>query len=505
MGAGSSLHRFWAVAAGVPLGVLGALALGRGSWLSLEIGAAAGALALLAAVLVAGRFCGPETERGHLGRAAMLGFAALPAAGAAWLGLLPGAAWSFGVLLLLVALLLVLALNASGPAGGALRQLATLAGALVLGAVASVAAAGLLAAFTPHPFAKPDPEKQAQYALEIDAGVALGPEPACDAWTVAASREIGSGAQPSLSDDGAVVWFDAVAPDGRRQVYRMPSAGGDPVCWTCGEPGNNRRPRVSPNDVSLVFESDRHRTWLEPTNWDAFLISTRGTTPKVSRRLTFDPGPDTFAALDPGSRLLVWSSGSGGRYAVASAALRSGHGGLLLGSPSRLLDGGAAWVAPLAWSPDARTLVVLRGDPAGRQQGFALDPATGREMQLSGPGAALVDASFSRDGALLAVATTRPAAASAAVPASLGFLVARLGALDPREDTRLRGSGVRIGAPWSDELAPLSLGELAEWGHPTGIALEPDGGGFVLGQRRTTEDGTQERLVRVELGCARNP
>lgn len=493
------------MAAGVPLGVLGALARDPSSWLSLQIGAAAGGLLLLLAVLVAGRFCGPETERGHLGRAAMLGFAALPAAGAAWLGLLPGAAWSFGALVLLVALFLFLATRASGPAGGALSQLATLAGVLALGAAASVAAAGLLAAFTPHPFAAPDAEKQAEYALAIDASVALGPEPACDEWTVASSREIGVGAQPSLSEDGALVWFDAVAPDGRRQIYRVPRAGGEPLCWSCGEPGNNRRPRVSPNGISLVFESDRHATSLQPTNWDAFLVSVRGSEPKSSRRLTFDPGPDTFGALDPGSRLLVWSSGSGGRFAVASAALRSGHGGLLLGSPSRLVDGGAAWVAPLAWSPDARTLVVLRGDPAGRQQGYALDPASGREIELSAPGAALVDASFSRDGSLLAVATTRPAAASAAMPASFGFLVARLGALDPREDTRLRGSGVRIGAPWSDELAPLSLGELAEWGHPTGIALEPDGSALVLGQRRTTEAGTQERLLHVELGCARKP
>jgi len=499
------LHRIWAFVAGVPIGLLGALALAPGSWLALEIGAAVGGLILLAAVLVAGRFAGPETERAQLSRAALVGLAALPAAVATWLGLLPGALSWFGAAVLLVGLCLFLALRASGPGGGALRQLATAAAVLVLGSAAALAAGGLLAAFTTHPFSRPTAEQRAQYAYEVDASVALGPDASCSAWAVASSRELAAGAAPSLGEGGAVVWFDAPGPDGRRQIHRLERAGGAPRCWTCGEPGNNRRPRVGPNGVSLVFETDRYATPFEPTNWELHLLSTRGSEPKGSRRLTYDPGPDTFGFLDPGSRLLVWSSGSGGRHAVATAPLRSGHGGLLLGSPSRLVVGGAAWVAPLAWSPDARTLAVLRGDPLGLQQAFALDPATDREAELSAPGAAVAAASFSGDGSLLAITTTRPAAASAAVPASFGFLVARLAALGSGDATRFRGTGVRIGAPWSGELAELPLGELAGYGHPTGIALEPEGRAFVLGQRRATEAGVEERLLRVELDCARLP
>jgi len=494
------LHRIWAFVAGLPVGVLGALAAAGGSWVPLEIGAAAGGLLLLLAVTLAGRFAGPETERAHFARAASVGLAALPAAAASWLGLLPGAVWSFGAVVVALGLAFAWSLRASGPGGGVLRQLATAGAVLLLGSAASLAAAGLLAAFTTSPLHVPTQEQRAQYVYEVDASVALGPEPGC-ALAVASSQELAAGAAPSLAQGGAVVWFDAPGPDGRRQVHRLERASGALRCWTCGEPGNNRRPRLTPNGASLVFETDRYATPFEPTNWELQLVGTQGAEPKGSRRLTYDPGPDAFGSLDPGSRLLVWSSGSGGRFAIATASLRSGHGGLVLGSPSRLVGGGAAWVAPLAWSPDARTLVVLRGDPLGLQQAFAVDPATGREVALAPPGAAVAAASFSADATRLAVATTRPAAASAAVPASLGFVVARLAALGEGDGTRLRGTGVRIGSPWEGELAELPLGDVAAWGHPTGIALEPDGRALVLGQRRATDEGAVDRLLRVELEC----
>lgn len=48
----------------------------------------------------------------------------------------------------------------------------------------------------------------------------------------------------------------------------------------------------------------------------------------------------------------------------------------------------------------------------------------------------------------------------------------------------------------------LALPEaLARWGEPTGIAWEPDGSGFVLGQRRAGATGADERLVEVTLSC----
>jgi len=495
------LHRIWAFLAGVPVGILGAFAASPHSWPAVEVGAAAGGAALLLAVLVAGRFAGSEPEHGgHLARAASLGLAAIPAAAAAWLGLQPGAAIALGVLALALAVRLVFAARATGPAGGPLRQAGSAAAALGLGAVASLAAAGGLAAFGGPREPKQVSEQRASYVYDVDASVALGPETGC-APAVASQQELGAGANPSLSADGATLWFDAPGPDGRRQVHRLELASGERRCWTCDEPGHNRRPRVAPNGAAVVFETDRHATAFAPVNWDLHMTSARGAAPTGSRRLTYDPAPETFGSFDPGGRLVVWSSGAGGRYAIATAPLRSGHGGLLLGAPSALVAGGAAWVAPLAWSPDARSLVALRGDPFGVHEAFAMDPATGRRAALSRRGAKVVAAAFSADGATLVLATTRPAAASAALPESLGFLVGRLGALRSEEGVRSRGTGVRIGAPFAPELGEVELGEIAEFGSPAGIALLPDARGFVLGQRRSGPDGGEERMLRVALQC----
>jgi hypothetical protein len=51
----------------------------------------------------------------------------------------------------------------------------------------------------------------------------------------------------------------------------------------------------------------------------------------------------------------------------------------------------------------------------------------------------------------------------------------------------------------------VPLGEAASFGHPTGIALEPDGRAFVLGQRRASAEGAEERLLRIALRCPRLP
>jgi hypothetical protein len=489
------LHRIWAFVAGVPVGILAALASGGSAWLALDLAAVAGGVAMLLAVTIVGRWAGPEVERAQLAGAASVGLAALPAAAAHWLGLLPGAAWTLAAVVAAVAFALLRAMRGHGPRG-AWQQIVAAFAALAIGAVAAVVAGGAFAAFGGTEADAERAAKRAQGALDVDARVALGPDLRCEP-AVAVARAIGSGARPWLSDEGAVLWFDAVESDGRRQVHRLELASGRDVCWTCGEPGNNRRPRVSPNGNSLVYETDRYATAFEPLNWELELSSALTAQPGRSRRITYEPGPDAHGGFAPGGGLLLWSSGAQGRYAVATAALRTGHGGLLLSAPNAIVPGGAAWIVPLAWSPDARALVSLRGDPLGVQEATLADPATGTERKLDWPEGRAVAAAFSADGARLAVATTRPAAAAAALPSALGFLTARIAALGSDEPTRFRVSGVRIGDT-SGELAAVPLGDDEAWGHPTGIALEPDGGAFVLGQRNATG---AERLLRVELRC----
>jgi hypothetical protein len=495
------LHRIWAFVAGVPVGILAALASGGSAWLALDLAAAAGGFAMLLLVTVAGRYASPEVERAQLAGAASIGLAAIPAAAGAWLGLLPGARWMLAIVILAIALGLLRAMRGHGPRSSLRHQAAAAGAALAIGALATVAAAGVLAALGARGVDATQTQKRASAAFDVDASVALGPDPGCEA-AAAATTEIARGARPEIGGGGAFVWFDALEADGRRQIHRLERATGTDLCFTCGEAGNNRRPRLSPNGSSVVFETDRHVSAFEPTNWELEIASAQAARPGRSRRLTYDPGPDTYGGFAPGGGLVAWSSGSRGAYAVATAGLRSGHGGLLLATPSPLVAGGASWVVPLAWSPDARALVTLRGDPLGVQETSLLDPATGAHRRLEWPGARTVAAGFSADGTRLAVATTRPAAASAALPKALGFLTARIAALGSDEPTRFRVSGVRVGATAAADLDPVALGEHEAWGHPTGIALEPDGRAFLLGQRSAKGD---ERILRVELRCAERP
>ena len=71
----------------------------------------------------------------------------------------------------------------------------------------------------------------------------------------------------------------------------------------------------------------------------------------------------------------------------------------------------------------------------------------------------------------------------------LGVLVAR--AALPAPPTALGVGG-----------AALAIGGAADWGESTGISLTRDGTQLILGQRRTTGAGVEERLLEVTLDCS---
>jgi hypothetical protein len=497
------LWRAWSFASGLPLGAFAAIAWARDPATALAWapwGALAGGLLLALATTLLARWRDEEPERGrHLAMAASAGWLALPFGAAWWLGFAPGRA---GWLALCVAAL-VLALwkgaRALGPAGGPPRQVLRAVLYVAGGGIASLAIGALAAALGGAGVNEPSP-RLAALVYDLDAAVATRALPSCAPEPESVRVLLARGAHPSLSPDGRLVWFDA-APEGggTRQIHRLERASGDVACWTCSEPGNNVRPHAGDTGLGVVFDSDRSASWLHPDDTDVYLASTKRA--MASRRLTFRPGPDERALLGPGSRLVLWSRREGGRYEVVSAALRSGHGGILLGNPGVLARGGAEWIAPLAWAPDARTLLVGRGNPFAPLAGLAFDPATGAETALGGGLAPA--ASFVADGGWLALATASGGHWGGALPAVLGF------ALGPHAtalalDRPLRSeTGVRSG-PAADPGAAAALAlppELASWGEPTGLALEPDGTGFVLGQRRAGAAGAEERLVEVTLSC----
>jgi hypothetical protein len=415
---------------------------------------------------------------------------ALPALAAAWLGIGPPAP---------VWIAVAAAIAALGFVPGARRL-----GAPGFAAGLAVSAAGVLALSALHAafgFSAPPPgEDRAAAVYDLDAQIVTRPLPRCEPRAERVEVLTERGAHPRLDPAAEFLWFDAEVADGRRQVHRLERASGEITCWTCTEPGNNLRP--APGSArGVVFDSDRHASWRSPHDTELYLARGHGDPARrVSRRLTFHPGPDDHALFHR-SGVVVWSRGAGGRHHVVSASLRTGHGGLLLGAPGALFGGGARWAIPLEWSPDGRTLAVGHGQPWAPLRTVLLDPATDarRELAVAAPPGPAV--AFSADGGWTFAAATRPAGVRAWLPGWLGFLLARLA--DPAEAApRFSGTSVLAGES-AGPLAPIELGELAGWGEPTGLASEPDGTGFVLGQRRPAGGRVEERLVAVRLACER--
>lgn len=469
--------------------------------LAVEIGAAVGgALLVLVATLLALR-PQDEPDRGaHFARAASAGLVAIPAGAATWLGLAPGPRPLVVAVLLLLVTAFFAASRRRAPAGGFSGQLVAAAAALGGGAVAVLLVAGLLAAFE-APKVLPD-EARERAVYDEDAKVATVALPSCEPRAARVDVLTNMGAHPRLAAGGKKLFFDAPGPGGRRQIHERDGASGEVRCLTCGEPGNNRHPAPNVDGSVVLFDSDRQASWLRPTETELHLLNVSGAGRGVaSRRITYSPGPDESPIFSPAANVLVWSRGAGGAYRVVSAALVSGHGSLEVGSARTLVAGGAAWVAPLGWSPDARTLAVVRGNPLAPGRARASDPATDQAVPLGETVSSSSSLSFNRDGGWLALTTAHRADAAGLLPGALGFVLApALAAVDGDEPSFRPLTEVFWGAT-GEKLRQVDLGESARWGWPTGISLEPGATGFVLGQRRAADDGIEERLIAVRLDC----
>jgi hypothetical protein len=498
---GGLLWRIWIFLCGLPVGAAAALAIARTpSAAGIAIGALAAGAALVAIASLLARD-DDEPDRGlHLANAASAGFAGLAAAAAVAFDWAPQRwFWVAAAIALLVAFLWA-GLRAPGPAGGparwALRALlaASIGFIVVLGIAA--ASAGLLAR-TPEPNAR---LSAALYA--VDAGVVTRPFPVCAAAPKAVGAPLADGAHPALTPDGRFLYFDARvdAEGGRRQIQRLDRASGRVQCVTCGEDGNNQRPSVSASGVSLVFETDRHASRLHPDDTEIYLaaVTPPDRDAEAGRRLTFSTTPDERPIFGPGPTMLTWSRREGGRYRVVAAAIRSGHGGILLGSIGTLADGGAQWIAPIAWGADARSLVVARGNPFAAQSGALIDPTTGETRALGDDLAPA--ASLDGDGGWIALAATRSRHTAGVLPRWLGFALAPWAhAVDRRAPLRDE-TALRLG-PAADPASAQTLAldpAVAAWGEPTGLAYAPDASALVLGQR---DAGGAERLLWIDLDC----
>ncbi len=494
------IWRAWCFAMGLPLGALFAV-----GWIAeptftlvLACSLLSGAGLLVAVSLLVRLRADTAHFSTRLAAASSAGLVALPAGVAQVLGFAPGAAW----LLALCGSTLALALGwglRSGPRLS-LRQvtwaalLSPVAGSLLVGGLSGAAAA--LA-----PRAAPMSEHGVALIFHQDARVATRAMPCCRQVVSEARVLLERGAHPRINSDGTELWFDAPVEGGLRQVHRLDLVGGEVVCWSCGQPGNNQRPAPAPGGAMIVFDSDRHASRFDPTDTELYRMNAHGDEPPAhARRLTYAAGADEqaiFSAL-PGS--VLWSRREAGRYFVASAAFRSSHGGTQLRDPSVVYAGGTSWVAPLAWSPNARTLLVARGNPLAPLAVLAIDPATGAEKELLSDAPGRASIGFNADGGWVALARTGRGRAAGWLPQSAGFLVAPLYALEAPGRPSFRGTAIVTGST-HDALRPVELGEHGAWGEPTGVALYPNGDALVVGQRRSRESGAEERLLELRLTC----
>ncbi len=493
--------RSWVFLTGLPVGVLASLAWrGEPSPLELRLAALAGGLLWVSVASLFARLRDDDPARGnHLAAAGSSGLVAVPAIGACLLSLAPGAAWMLAAVGAVAAAAFYLASRRSGAAGGVRAQLRAVGLALAGGAAALATASAVIAALGAEPLALNEARAAAVY--DFDARVVTRPLPSCADRPARIETLLDRGAHPRLSPDGAFVWFDALTEGGTRQVHRLERASGAVLCWTCGEPGNNLRPAIGGSGARVVFESDRHATWRWPLNTEIREVDARGASPRASsRRLTFSPGSDDHAVLGPDGRVVAWSHAEGGGFAVVTASILSGHGGVLLGRPGVVEAAGTDWVAPLAWSPDARSLVVVRGNPFRPLEAVAIDLATGTRSELEAGAAPHASAGFSADGGWLSLVATRRGRAAGLLPRGLGFALGGLATRISVGEAMFRTTALRAGEPRAPG-SPIDVGDAAAWGEPTGVALEADGTGMILGQRRSADGQVEERLLQLTLRC----
>lgn len=496
------IWRIWAFFSGAPLGVLVLWSFQPSADRPWVYAAAAigGLLMILAASWVVRRRAAHEQAgAGHAMRAATAGWLAWPAVAAVRLDIGPGA-WPFALIgVVWLAYAFWRHTRSDAPAPGPVRHLVRWAAEFALGVLLVLVVGGLWAA-TDGGQVDPD-ERTRAAAFDIDAAVALGPERVCEMVPADVSVLSDRGRSPRLADRGQTVWFEAIEPDGRHQVQRLSLETGVSVCWTCDEPGNNRRPSPHVSGNVVLFDSDRYASWRTPGDTEVMVINGRGDSgpDRAARRVTFHSGPDENAFYDPTGRGIVWLRGERGRASVRRAAIQTGHGGIQLTNEQPLMRAGAGWVVPLSWSPDARGLVAARGHGLGPRRAELLDPASGARRSLGASLAAGSAADFSADGALLVLAETSTIRAAALLPESMGFALARLPSVAAGARAQLStGTVLRFG-PSGGELAPLALDDaLASWGAPTGVSMAPEGDWLVLAQRRVD---AAERLIRIDLDC----
>ena len=291
----------------------------------------------------------------------------------------------------------------------------------------------------------------------------------------------------------------------RRRASPGPPARALDAAQSCAGPATSRATTASRRRAKggVPWRSRRIATSRGASRSTARSSSPTGEAPRRRCRPSGSPSTRPRIArrvLGPEGGLLVWSRQEDGRQELVGAGIRGGHGGILLGAPTAVARGGLAAVMPLAWSSDARSVIFVRGNPLGTPAAFRLDPATGVETPI-GDAAVGAPAGTSAMAAGSRWPPARPRGLVARLPAWLGFAIAPLATV-----LRARRCIARRDAAYGSESRPSQAipsisASCPRGARPRGVALDPSGTSLVLGQRRVTPAGVEERLVEAQLDC----
>jgi len=393
----------------------------------------------------------------------------------------------------------------SAQPGGWLRQILFALGFTVVGGMMVFGTALLVATSRAMPPLYDEPRAAAIY--DIDARVVNRPLPTCGSDPQKIEVLLDRGARPRLGGEGRFVWFDA-AVEGARQIHRLELESRDLQCWTCGEAGNNLRPAPVKGVKAVVFETDRYTSLWEPFNTELQGIEAGSGPSSPSRRLTRNTGPDDHAIAGPERNRIVWSQLNAGRYAIVTARLQRRVQGFSFGSVETLEAGGSAWLAPAAWSPNARAMVVVEGNPFRPLAAHSIDFATGLITSMAGDLTSAGAVAFNGDGSWMVTVREKERAARGPLgwlaPVA-GFVLAAHATVREREGPLLRVAEptVRL-SKFGSVGVDVSLGKHGNWGAITGLTATADGTQIILGQQATTRErnaGPKERLLLLTLAC----
>jgi Tol biopolymer transport system component len=208
---------------------------------------------------------------------------------------------------------------------------------------------------------------------------------------VAVGQEATAGGPPPFTgpDESGTLLVYGRGPEGARDLYVIPAAGGTPRRLTT-HPSADGLPRWTADGRAVLFSSERSG------NWQIWRVPAEGGVPT---RVRANEHTEWQAAESPDGRFLAFLSNRSGRECLWVLDQTSGELRELVRHGRRTILGNPHW------SPDGKTIVFSSNWRVGHQI-YVVDVATGGTQRVSAVGGC--EPRFSPDGRKVAYVHRRP-------------------------------------------------------------------------------------------------